>query len=266
VTNRPATLACIPALAIIAAAHAQPALNQPSGVAPPRFTRIESRIGDVDPLGVSLRQLSTDLRQPTGFRDVYRIEGSGAAAHHWGISNPSGADLFARRDGAITAVFPQSVYITTERGPFALIPPGTVFFIGDLPFDRFGALPPIADSPDRVDTRVDTRATTSSVTPATLTPGDVRTARSGEAPKPSTRPIEPAPALPGIMTDEPLRRRTVRDLIMKVVEPPEPKASPAVVAAGGGRGFWNPLNPPIPHLCGGGPPPQRRAGPSLTQA
>lgn len=221
----PRRLAASAALALAPLALAQPvapnrpALNQPSGALPSRFTKIEQTVGDVDPLGVSLRHLSTDLRVPSDFRDVYRIEGSAAAAQRWGVSNPTGADLFARRDGAITAVFPESVYVSTRNGILPLIPPGTIFFIGDLPQDPFGSLPPSPDSPNRVDTRVDTRIGAVGGDPFAASNAPRRT------PEPSARPTDPQPTPPSIMTDEPTRRKTVRNLILKAAdEPPKPKA------------------------------------------
>ncbi len=205
----------------------RPALNQPSGALPSRFTKIEQTIADVDPLRTSIRNLQTDLRHPTDFRDVFQISGSAREAGHWGVANPTGGDLFARVHGAVTAVFPQSVYVAAEKGGvIPLVPPGTVFFIGALPWERFGA-GQVLPAPDRVDSRVDMRAGASGNEPqAPLAPvveNPMRTVPTmDEAPAQGgteERPDRPLPAsAPSIMTDERLRRTTVRGLIMKAAE------------------------------------------------
>ncbi len=59
-----------------------------------------------------------DLRLPDAWDRVYQM------------SSDSG-DLFARRRGNLTAVFPQSDYVTTENGPLAVVPPGTIYVIGE---------------------------------------------------------------------------------------------------------------------------------------
>jgi hypothetical protein len=217
----------------------RPALNQPSGALPSRFTKVEQTIADVDPLRTSIRSLQTDLRHPTDFRDVFQIRGSAHEAGHWGVANPTGGDLFARVHGAVTAVFPQSIYVAAEKGGvIPLVPPGTVFFIGDLPWERFGAGPMLLPSPDRVDSRVDMRAGAPSAplqateienpvpTIPTIGDGSSRGADESKA----DRPAAPPPHSASIMTDERLRRRTVRDLIMKAAQP-APKAEAAPAAA-----------------------------------
>lgn len=107
--------------------------------------RIEGGVGDIDPLGVSLRRLSVDLRQPVGFGGVYQVPAS---------ASPTGRSQFARVSGATVAVFDQSTYAPTRAGPVATIAPGTVFYIGGLP-QRPAARPA---STNAVSTAVDTRA------------------------------------------------------------------------------------------------------------
>jgi hypothetical protein len=89
-----------------------------------QIKRVEGGVGDVDPLGISLKQLSVDLRQPVGFGGVYQVPAS---------RSPTGRPAFARMSGATTAVFDQSTYVPSRGGPTAGIPPGTVFYIGGLP-------------------------------------------------------------------------------------------------------------------------------------
>jgi hypothetical protein len=96
-----------------------PAMLDPSG-----FQRVDPRYGDTDPLRMSLRELSVDLRLTDDFSSVYLIPGT----------RPGGADdRFARRSGGITAVFPRSIYEATNGGVIPVIPPGTVFYLDGVP-------------------------------------------------------------------------------------------------------------------------------------
>ena len=71
---------------------------------------------DVGALGASFRQPSYDTRLPASFQRVYRVPGE--------------SDKLMRGNGALFAVFPESVYRRTPRGMKAIAPPGTVFHIG----------------------------------------------------------------------------------------------------------------------------------------
>lgn len=91
------------------------------GQVPPATTTplqpIDQAVEDVSPLSASLRQMHVDLRQPTGFQQVYRV--------------PGRDDLYMRIHGGVFAVFPQSVYARRgAAGPMPLIPAGTMFYIG----------------------------------------------------------------------------------------------------------------------------------------
>lgn len=83
---------------------------------------VDQSVADVSPLSESLRFELLDMRVSDGFTRVYRLEG----INGW-------QDQYARRDGAITAVFPQSVYLPAEYGGGIAIPAGTVFIIGEPP-------------------------------------------------------------------------------------------------------------------------------------
>jgi hypothetical protein len=194
-------------------------LNQASGVQGPSFTRLEQTVGDVDPLGISLRQLSTDLRQPTGFRDVFRINGSAMQARRYGFSaTGGGTDLLARMDGAVTAVFPQSVYVATRGGAMPLVPPGTIFFIGALPVDPFADDQELPPSRDRIDSRIDTRAATVHPERARETPPLQRMGPAPDDGSGTHKGEELSTPAPSIMTDDRLRRTTVRMLLMKAAD------------------------------------------------
>lgn len=81
---------------------------------------VEQRVADVDPLGTSIRQIETGLRQPFGFEEVYRV--------------PGDDEYFMRIDGGLYAVFPRSVYTNRRFGELPLIPANTVFSIGPPDF------------------------------------------------------------------------------------------------------------------------------------
>ncbi len=80
-----------------------------------RFVEVQAGYEDVSPQAVSTLLKPVDLRTPNDFARVYRVVGS--------------SGLLARRFGAVTAVFPRSIYQQST----ALIPPGTVFYVGKLP-------------------------------------------------------------------------------------------------------------------------------------
>ncbi|MDY7110162.1 MAG: hypothetical protein SYC29_16145, partial [Planctomycetota bacterium] len=90
--------------------------------------------------------LQVDFRGPAGFEDIYRVPGYED-------------DLYMRVDGAIYAVFPQSVYANSQSGPVPLIPHGTIFYIGSGSMQRLMALNGPATNVwvDRSGLRIDSR-------------------------------------------------------------------------------------------------------------
>lgn len=89
-----------------------------------QLERVEAGFSDVSSLSEPRRVLPVDLREPVGFDAVYRLTRHGPAGD---------VQSFARANGGITAVFPRSVYVPTRAGWSADIPPGTVFYIGEIP-------------------------------------------------------------------------------------------------------------------------------------
>lgn len=153
------------ALAAAAAGQIQPA-TQPGTqqLSPANLQRVDPGVGDIDPLRLSLRDLSVDLRSSGDFSNVYRLPGT----------TPGGSDeRFVRFGGGTIAVFPRSVYVPTNGGLSAEVPPGTVFYIGGVPtvhpweqpLTGMGAArarvvaPPPASAP-RADVKVSTAART----------------------------------------------------------------------------------------------------------
>lgn len=155
---------------------------------------------DVGALGTSFRQPSHDARLPTAFQRVYRVPGQD--------------DKLMRGNGALFAVFPESVYRRTGRGTVAVAPPGTVYHIGmpgelhlspEGPADRVLAPGQIDGrvttriGPEtyfvapRVDTRLDGRHPTPADASVGASFGDrVRT----DAPTVQATPIAPTPGQP----------------------------------------------------------------------
>ncbi len=112
------TLLIIAALLIGAIAPGAGAQDDPWA----NLEAVDAGTVDVGPLGESLWVVPIDMRTNDGFSRIYRLEG----VDGW-------EDQFARREGAITAVFSQSVYLPSSLGGGIAIPAGTVFFIGDPP-------------------------------------------------------------------------------------------------------------------------------------
>jgi len=155
---------------------------------------------DVGALGASFRQPSYDTRLPASFQRVYRVPGE--------------SDKLMRGNGALFAVFPESVYRRTPRGMKAIAPPGTVFHIG-MPGELHLAPAPPQPRPlaqgqidGRVTTRigpetyfgaarVDTRVDGQRSAPAGSTPGaSVGDRVRVDAPAVQATPIAPTPEAP----------------------------------------------------------------------
>lgn len=164
-----------------------------------RFRAIEEGFDDVSPQAASNRVQHVDNRIPLDFLRVYEI-----------MDAPG---LLARRSGAVTAVFPRSVYNDDASAP---IPPGTVFYLGELPLDlgqpgvltagQAGTAPAVhgwnwidASAPTRVAARrVDLRVPTGPPVVAPSLAGDLRT--------------------PSIWGSEASRRQRLEDIVGGVLE------------------------------------------------
>ena len=164
---------------------------------------IEQGVADVDPLSVSLRDLSVDLRQPIGFEQVYRV--------------PGRPDLLMRADGGLYAVFPQSTYMESEAGAVPLVPAGTVFYLGRpqvSPLAWGGGLASVPE--DRTGLRVRSRV---SMTP--IEEGGAQRREQGvlamPEPRAPRRDVGPVPTAegPAIVTDSAYRAVRVRELMRR---------------------------------------------------
>jgi len=153
---------------------------------------VDAGTEDVGALGTSLRQPGHDARLPTAFQRVYRV--------------PGDEGKLMRGNGALFAVFPESVYRRTARGAVAVAPPGTVFHIG-MPGELHLA-PEKAKgrvlAPGQVDGRVSTRVSPDSASGVARIDGRqpppaaaaVNAAAAAQPPAPAV-PVAPAPA-PGV--------------------------------------------------------------------
>lgn len=101
----------------------------------PFTTPVDEGIADVSPLAVGRHRLDIDLNASRRFDQVFALPP--------GFGPDSNVPMFARSEGAVTAVFPMSVYqpIRDRRGRQigvgAAIPPGAIFYIGELPQHLF---------------------------------------------------------------------------------------------------------------------------------
>lgn len=191
-------------------------LSTARGEDPRGFVRVDPTRGDVNPLRASTRELQPDLRQPSGFDQVYRLTNPTGAAGARSSSDRFARNNYARINGGLTAVFPRSEYAQSDEGRLiTLVPAGTTFYIGPVPPSVWGAggspptilasgQPPVASSAiDNAQfTRVDSQVVSDGQPPAALAPGrsdaDVTRTRS-------------------ILSDEGFRRDRVRQLLQRAV-------------------------------------------------
>ena len=128
----------LPTSILIAAAIASEASAQ-SPVAEPEIRYREMRreidrpvdqgFVDRSPIGTSLRRLPSDLSMGRSFDRLYQ--------------DSLDPQRFRRIQGGLSVVFSRSVYGADEQGTIAMVPPGSIFRIGD----REAAAPPSPASP-----------------------------------------------------------------------------------------------------------------------
>ena len=131
--HRTGSRTCLLAIALLAPlSHAQSVPTVPGQVVsptPPGATgnglgirSLDEGREDVGPLGSSFLLQPLDLLSDQGFSRIYHVD--------------DGSGRFQRRDNAITAVFPRSDYVQfdpPQQNSYVapVIPPGTVWYIGD---------------------------------------------------------------------------------------------------------------------------------------
>ena len=152
---------------------------------------VDQTIGDVDPLGTSLRvvDFEVDLRQDIDFRYVYTVPGQ--------------PGRLMRRQGGLVAIFDRSEYLPTWFGPLAVVPANTVFHIGGPPEPARAEI----FAPGRLDPRVQG-----------LVPATAAALRADEA-------TAVRPAISGDrgdfhradLADEPYRRQRLREITDRAI-------------------------------------------------
>jgi hypothetical protein len=180
-------------LSILVLALATPAWAQDSEA--DRFREVEAGFEDTSPQAVSTLVRPVDMRVPTNFERVYEVLGSGG--------------MYARRAGAVTAVFDRSLYAGSAT---PLIPAGTVFYLGSLPVDlgRPGLFSPVVEAglgaADRPDTA--SRPTPAAGAPVRAERMDLRVGKV--MPQAS---VSPTPEGGSMWTSESYRQRRIGDLV-----------------------------------------------------
>jgi hypothetical protein len=168
-----------------------------------RFRAIEEGFDDVSPQAQSTRLQPFDGRIPLDFTRVYEI-----------VDAPG---MLARRSGALTAVFPRSIYNADASAP---IPPGTVFYVGDLPVNlgqpgMFAPQFPAVSPPGRAWNRVDNPATRPVQTPIVGQRIDLRVGLESPA-APSAPPVA-SPGEAALWASEEYRQQRVGAILRGVV-------------------------------------------------
>jgi hypothetical protein len=116
------------ALTIACVAGAQVVPVRPLDPRQPEPRPVDAGVGDVSPLQRSLRTVPLDLRVDSGFSSVVELE------RPTRLVGPGAPRVFARRSGAITAIFPESSYTWSKDGRVVIeVPAGTVYQIGEMP-------------------------------------------------------------------------------------------------------------------------------------
>ncbi len=210
-------LAIVVPLALGAAAAGQSPVPEP----------VEQAIGDVSPLSLSIRRVEPGLAQGANFDQVFRH-----------------GDGYLRVQGGLYAVFDNSVYArdSKRQGKLnALVPPGTMYFIGPPPEPP--VVEPSPPSPDRVDGRVDLRWESRVAPELTLGLIDAR-APEREPPPAPPGPVPDAavdagpPAKPGaIIADAEYRALRIRMMMRRAAQEHRAAAAAENQAAVGRSSF-----------------------------
>lgn len=208
------------AVGMSAAMLALPAHAQTSGTR--GLQPVEPMVGDLGPLGVSQKILPRDMRQPTGFDRVYRVPGAATGvAVAPGLATAQGDAKFARKSGAITAVFGRSEYYRTDDGIATAIPAGTVYYIGKMP-------EPVGTGATAAPAMWASNAIPTTPRAMGQTDGGLRMTMRADLrvlPEDDAAPVEPAKAMPvrwstpaaNVLADDGYRRTRVRELLMAAV-------------------------------------------------
>ena len=177
----------------------------------PRLRMVDQFFEDLDPLRTSLRVLSHDLRQPTGFSQLFED-----------TTNPG---TYVRVSGGIYQVSKNTKYLVTEDAVYVEVASGTVFYIGGMPeppsWDRASAPSATRESlplalPVRSTSQARAILTAQLVAPAAVRAADLEHAQH-RATLASSLSDSP-PAQPGDIGDELTRADRLRAISRRVLE------------------------------------------------
>jgi hypothetical protein len=121
-------------VSLLISAHAlcglafQPAVDTTQATQPALLQPVDQGYADNNALQSSLRDTAVDMRSPSNWDRVYRVNANLELFPGHRKNGP----LLARASGGIVAVFPQSTYVPVAPGvALASIPPGTVYTFAD---------------------------------------------------------------------------------------------------------------------------------------
>jgi hypothetical protein len=148
--------------------------------------RVEPAVGDQGPMSTPGRMAPVDLRVNQGFEDVYSFDQTDEFGHM--------QTYYARRDGALIAVFPKAAYAESDKGLLAEIPAGTIWMLGDL--SERAAKPGVARAYNALD--------------LSAAADEARPAREPATPRPYDRPVA------SIWTSDEYRKQRLATLMGRV--------------------------------------------------
>jgi hypothetical protein len=181
--------------------------QSPAGGGPPGMKPVDEGYADLTPFSLSFRVMQLDLRLPVGFEHVYELapDQQPVTRAPWatGVGH-----RYARQSGALTIVFPQSLYVPTKKGNAAPVPADSRFVIGSIPTvapkssPRPAAYNAVMSSASTIADRRADRVST--------------LARSRPSHTPASQVVDSSDvsiAPPGVLTNENYRIRRVRALL-----------------------------------------------------
>lgn len=181
------------------------------------YRQVDQGHADQTPLSASSRVVPMDLRQPLGFDQLFQLTGPGGRLETRGMAGRTDgtSGLYFRFSGGLVASFPRSVYAETPAGLQALIPPGTVFSIGQAgawgPGARKMDLPPRANASSGGLAHAAASGATRSARAASTSSTSPLPRRDTDA---SRTPFRDAGESGSLWTSEAYRRRLIERLLL----------------------------------------------------
>ncbi len=161
--------------------------QSPAASSTDALRRVDQGFADRSTLSTSLRTFGVDLRAPAGFADIYQLPGQNGQAGQ-----------YVRQSGAISAVFPRSIYVHHDDRVQVAVPPGTVFYIGGLP-EALAA--PAGSATGRASATASPTSLSSGVSTALSSRADPRAVATQLDTRPTASPPASPPASPARSAD-----------------------------------------------------------------